>query len=37
MCDVNKYFGMFNDMKKLHPEDTLQRSLHCIKHDIKKI
>lgn len=24
MCDVDKYFNMFHDMKNLQPEDTLQ-------------
>lgn len=24
MCDVNKYSNMYNDMKNLQPEDTLQ-------------
>ena len=24
MCDVNKYSNMFQDMKTLQPEDTLQ-------------
>ena len=24
MCDVNKYFQMYNEIKKLQPEDTLQ-------------
>lgn len=24
MCDVKKYSQMYNDMKKLEPEDTLQ-------------
>jgi len=24
MCDVDKYFQMYNEIKKLQPEDTLQ-------------
>ena len=24
MCDVSKYFKIYNDIKKLEPEDTLQ-------------
>lgn len=24
MCDVNKYFNMYKDIKTLRPEDTLQ-------------
>ena len=29
MCDVNKYSNMFQDMKKLQPEDTLQLVLEA--------
>lgn len=29
MCDVDKYFGMFSDMKTLQPEDTLQLVLEA--------
>ena len=24
MCDTNKYYKMYNEMKKLSPSDTLQ-------------
>lgn len=24
MCDIDKYFQMYNEIKKLQPEDTLQ-------------
>ena len=29
MCDVRKYSDMFNDMKNLQPEDTLQLVLEA--------
>lgn len=29
MCDVSKYSDMFNDMKNLQPEDTLQLILEA--------
>lgn len=29
MCDVDKYSGMFSDMKTLQPEDTLQLVLEA--------
>lgn len=29
MCDVKKYSDMFNDMKNLQPEDTLQLVLEA--------
>lgn len=29
MCDVNKYSNMFQDMKTLQPEDTLQLILQA--------
>lgn len=29
MCDISKYSDMFNDMKNLKPEDTLQLILEA--------
>lgn len=29
MCDISKYSDMFNDMKNLQPEDTLQLILEA--------
>lgn len=29
MCDVKKYLKIYNDIKKLHPEDTLQLVLEA--------
>lgn len=29
MCDVKKYSNMFNDMRNLQPEDTLQLVLEA--------
>ena len=37
MCDVKKYYEMYNEIKNLKPEETLQLVLeaenqHCIKY-----
>lgn len=29
MCDTNKYFQMFQDIRQLQPEDTLQLMLEA--------
>lgn len=29
MCDVNRYFDMYQDIKQLRPEDTLQLILRA--------
>lgn len=36
MCDVKKYSDMFQDMKKLQPEDTLQLVLEAKSEEEKK-
>ena len=36
MCDVNKYSNMFQDMKTLQPEDTLQLVLEAKDEEEKK-
>lgn len=36
MCDVSKYSDMFQDMKTLQPEDTLQLVLEAKDEEEKK-
>ncbi len=36
MCDAKKYFDMYQDMKTLQPEDTLQLVLEAKDEDEKK-
>lgn len=35
MCDINKYFDIYEDIKKLQPEDTLQLVLDARDDDEK--
>lgn len=35
MCDVNKYFDIYKDIKNLQPEDTLQLVLDARDDDEK--
>lgn len=35
MCDTNKYFTMYDDIKKLQPEDTLQLVMEAKSEDEK--
>lgn len=36
MCDVDKYFQMYNEIKKLQPEDTLQLVIQAKDKDEKE-
>ena len=36
MCDINKYFDIYEDIKKLQPEDTLQLVLDAKDDDEKE-
>ncbi|MBE5928995.1 MAG: hypothetical protein E7267_06460 [Lachnospiraceae bacterium] len=36
MCDVNKYYEMYDDIKKLQPEDTLRLVLDAKNDEERK-
>ena len=36
MCDMNKYYQMYQEIKKLTPDDTLQLMMHANSKDTQE-